>query len=254
MNQVASDKPLGSAGISSRAGAVFGQVEQVFDDVWWAYGTTRLGPGVVFPRTMTIIREPDGLVVIHPVLMPPPQQAQIEAIGVIKHIVRLGAFHSMDDFAYVERYAPTVWAPAGVDLHPGVVVHHQLEPGGQLPTKGSVLFSFERSRSPENALLLDRNGGLLVTCDSVQNWERTDGCSLLGALVSRFIGFRGRACIGPPWLKASSPDDGEGMAPDFKRLLALNFRHAIGGHGGPMLDTAKEDLRLQTRRVFGFVS
>lgn len=240
-----------AAAPSSRPGPNFGEIERVFDDVWWAYGTTRMGPGVLIPRTMVILRERGDLVLIHPVMMPDAQQSQLEALGPVKHIVRLGSFHGMDDLAYVQRYAPTVWAPPLVDLKPGIQVHHELVPGGDLPIANAALFKFESSRVPEVALLLNKHDGVLLACDSVQNWEHTTGCSAIGSLVSRLMGFRGRACIGPQWLKAADPENKKRLSPDFERLLKLNFRHAIGGHGGPILDTARDDLRLQVRRAFG---
>jgi hypothetical protein len=240
----------GSGGFNSSRGSVFGTLEQVFDDVWWGWGTTKFMPGLLFPRNMTIIRERGKLVVVHPVMMPEAEQKKIEALGPIEHIIRLGAFHGMDDPLYVKRYSPVVWAPPGVDVHAEVKVHHELVPGGALPLEGASLFSFEKSRTPETALHLPRHGGLLLTCDSVQNWETTRGASLLGGLMARAMGFRGRACIGPGWRRVAEPKDEIGFAADFERLLAMEFRHVIGGHGPPMKDTAKEDLRASVRKLY----
>ena len=44
--------------------------------------------------------------------------------------------------------------------------------------------------------------------------------------MSRMMGFKGRACIGPGWRKMCEPKDGKGFGPDFERLLQLDFRHA----------------------------
>ena len=241
----------GSGGFNSSPGPSFGKLVQVFDDVWWAWGTTRFMPGMLFPRNMTIIRERGELVIIHPVMMPEPEQAKIEALGPIKHIIRLGAFHGMDDPLYVKRYSPTVWSPPGVDLREGVTVHRELVPGGELPLEGATLFRFERSRTPETALHVTRHGGLLFTCDSVQNWETTEGCSPIGKVIARLMGFRGRGCIGPGWRKQCEPKDGGGFAPDFKRLLELDFRHVMSGHGAPMKDDAKDALRGTVTRLYG---
>jgi hypothetical protein len=250
MSATKSSPPQGSGGFKSSPGPNFGTLAQVFDDVWWAWGTTRFMPGVLFPRNMTIIREASGeLVIVHPVLLPEAEQAKVEALGPIKHIVRLGAFHGMDDLAYLKRYSPTLWAPPGVDLPPGITTHRELR-SGELPLAGAKLAAFEKSRTPETAILLDRHGGLLLTCDSVQNWETTDGCSFLGGIMARTMGFRGRACIGPGWRKMCEPKDGRGFAPDFERVLDLDFRHIIGGHGAPMRDTAKRDLEAQVRRLY----
>jgi hypothetical protein len=251
MSSTAQEKSAGSGGFKSSAGPVFGKLEQVFEDVWWAWGTTKFAPGILFPRNMIIVRERGELVIIHPVMMPEAEQARVEALGPVKHILRLGAFHGMDDPLYVRRYSPTVWAPPGVDQREGVKTDRELSPGVEPPLSGAALFRFERSRTPETALHLTRHGGLLLTCDSVQNWETTAGCSFLGGLMARAMGFRGRGCIGPGWRKASEPKDGAGFAPDFKRLLALEFRHVISGHGPPMKETAKEALRAQVWRLYG---
>lgn len=243
---MASEKK-GSGGFKSSAGPTFGTLEQVFDDVWWAWGTVRFGPGVLFPRNMVVVRDRGELVVVHPILMPDAEQEKIDALGPVKHIVRLGAFHGMDDPAYVKRYSPTVWAPPGVD---GVKTDRELTPGGELPIAGARLVAFEASKTPETAMLLERHGGLLLTCDSVQNWEATTGCTFLGSVMARMMGFRGRACIGPGWRKMSEPKDGVGFSKTFSQILDLEFRHIIGAHGAPMKDTAKEDLRASVRKLY----
>jgi hypothetical protein len=246
---MASEKK-GSGGFKSSAGPTFGTLEQVFDDVWWAWGTVRFGPGVLFPRNMVVVRERGELVVIHPILMPDAEQEKIDALGPVKHIVRLGSFHGMDDPAYVKRYSPTVWAPPGVDHPAGLTTDRELTPGRELPLAGARLVSFEESKTPETAMHLARHGGLLLTCDSVQNWETTTGCTLLGAMMARVMGFRGRACVGPGWRKQSEPKDGVGFSKTFASILDLEFRHIIGAHGAPMKDTAKEDLRASVRKLY----
>jgi len=238
-------KKQGSGGFKSSPGTVFGTLEQVFDDVWWVWGTVRFAPGIVFPRNMTIVREKGELVLIHTVMMPPDQQAKIEALGPIKHVVRLGAFHGMDDAKYVERYGATMWAPPDVDSK--CKIDRELVAGGESPIAGATVFSFDASKSAELALIAR---GILFSCDSVQNWETTAGCSFLGGVMARVMGFRGRACIGPGWRKQCEPKDGKGFGPDFDRLLALDWKHAIGAHGPPMKDTAKDDLRASKQRIY----
>ncbi|MGH7329505.1 MAG: hypothetical protein ACREJX_14260, partial [Polyangiaceae bacterium] len=100
------------------------------------------------------------------------------------------------------------------------------------------------------AMLLPRHGGFLLTADSMHNWENAPGLSLLAKIMVRPMGFKGRGCIGPAWRKECEPKDGEGFAPDFARLLDLDFKHGIGGHGRPMIATAKSDLRTQAEKVY----
>ena len=247
---MAEPEPKPKQTFRSSPGKVFGTVEQVFDDIWWGWGTVKFAPGILFPRNMVIVRERGELVVIHPVLMPEAEQQRIEALGPIKHIVRLGQFHGMDNPAYVERYGATVWAPPGVPAQAGAPTQRELVVGGELPIAGATLFAFERSRTPETALHVPRHGGVLVTCDSVQNWETATGCSTLGKAMARMMGFRGRACIGPGWRKASEPKDDGGFKPAFDRLVELDFRHVIGGHGAPIKDTARDDLRAAVQRTY----
>ena len=69
--------------------------------------------------------------------------------------------------------------------------------------------------------------------------------------MARLMGFRGRACIGPGWRRMSEPKDGQGFGPDFHRLLQLEYRHALGGHGPPVKDTARDDLKALVHRLYG---
>jgi hypothetical protein len=96
-----------------------------------------------------------------------------------------------------------------------------------------------------------RHGGILHTCDSVQCWETTDGASLLGGLMARALGFRGRACVGPAWRKACEPKEGPGFRPAFQQLLDYDFRHLVSGHGAPLRGSAKDDLHRAVRKVYG---
>jgi hypothetical protein len=245
------EKRQGSGGFKTSPGRAFGRLEQVFDDVWWAWGTVRFLPGFLFPRNMVIVKDKGELVVVHPVLMPEEEQTKVEALGKIAHVVRLGAFHGMDDAAYVKRYGAKLWAPPEVDVAEGLILDHELRPGGELPLTDARLFTFEASKTPETVLHLERHGGMLLTCDSIQNWETTTGCSLLGAVMSRMMGFRGRACLGPGWRKMCEPKDGVGFKPAFEQLLDLELRHILSAHGAPMKDTAKDALRESVRRAYG---
>jgi hypothetical protein len=234
-----------------KAGKRFGTVEQVFDDVWWTWGTVQVGPGLVFPRTMAIVRERDGLVVIHPVMMPADEQAKIEALGPIKHIVRLGTGHGMDDAAYITRYKPTAWGQAGAPLKDGAARDRELVTGGPSPLDGGTVIAFETSKNPECVIHVPRHGGIVFSCDSIQNWADSPGTSVVMRPLSRLMGFKGRACLGPLWRKHSEPKDGEDFKATYDKIVALDFAHAIGGHGAPMKDTARDDLRAALRASYG---
>ena len=237
----------------SARGSDFGGPEQVFDDIWWAWGTTRFGPDAMFPRNMFIIRDGRDLTVVHPVLLPEAMQARVEALGRIKNIVRLGDFHGMDDAAYVERYRPTVWWPQGATDREGVTPGKALKPGGKLPLKNASLFSFEASAAPEVALHLERHGGVLLTCDSVQCWgTRPPGCNLAGLAMSQQMGMVAPATIGPGWRQMCEPKDAPGFGPGFRALLdAFDFDTILSGHGAPLRGGAKATLAASVTAAYG---
>lgn len=93
-------------------------------------------------------------------------------------------------------------------------------------------------------------GNLLITCDSVQNWADTAGCSLMGSLATRAMGLISPAKIGPLWLKEMSRGQPQVLRPDFDRLLQLDFSHLIAGHGALLRDQAKQALVASCERTF----
>jgi hypothetical protein len=239
-------KPFGSS-----RGAEYGPIAKVFDDVWWAWGTTRFGPGATFPRNMFVLREGDSLVAVHAVMMPDAQQAEVEALGKVEHVVRLGDFHGMDDALYKKRYGAKLWAPEGATPRDGAEPDHEMVSGGETPFAGARLFRFDVAPFPETVIHLPRHGGILLTCDSVQCWEpRPAGLSFLGSMMAGMMGFKGRACVGPFWRKEFEPKTGGGFEPKFRELLDLEFRHILSGHGPPMIDSAKDDLRATIDRLY----
>jgi len=50
-----------------------------------------------------------------------------------------------------------------------------------------VVFAFAKGRKPEVAIVLERSGGILITCDSFQNWTTLAGWSFLGGLMMRHL-------------------------------------------------------------------
>lgn len=214
-----------------------GEITEVFPDIFMVTGTMRFMPGFTIPRNMTIVRQGDELTLLNSVRLSPEGEAALDALGKVRHLVRVGSFHGLDDPYYRERYKPTFWAP------PGLSADRTLSPG---ETPVGEVFLFTRAREPEAALILP--GGVLLTCDSFQNWldEDIGACSWLGGAFMRRSGFRPEL-IGPFWLKKI----GREVEKDFRELLDHPFRHAISGHGTPIRDRAADALRGEVRRSFG---
>jgi hypothetical protein len=109
------------------------------------------------------------------------------------------------------------------------------------------VFDFRTTKLPECILHVDHDGGILVACDSLQNWLAADEYfSEASCQTMTEMGFFQPANLGPLWLQVSAP-----QAEDFVRLEKLSFRHALCGHGAPLRNTAREDYTARFRLVFG---
>lgn len=235
----------------ARAGKQFGKLEQLFDDMWWVWGTVVMGPGVTISRNMVLVREANGdLVAIHPVMMPPDEQAKIEALGPIKHIVRLGNFHGMDDLAYVQRYKPQTWSHADMRLADGIERHHALDTGSATPIAGASVHAFTGAKHPEMVLHIPRHGGVLVACDAIQNWVGVPGTSFVARVMTPLLGFKGPSVLGPKWRQAAEPQLGVTFRPHYEAIANLDFKHAIGGHGPLMRDLARDHLKASIAKTY----
>ena len=224
-----------------------GSLDLLFPDVWRVRGSFRLGPGVSIPRNMIVLREGRALTVVNAVRLSAEGEAALAELGEVKHLVKLGHFHGLDDPYYRDRFRPTFWAPK-----PGSDDARALVSDGPSPVERARPFRFEGTGGREAALLVAQDAGaLLVTCDSVQNWVDTAGCSLLGAAITRVMGFIEPAKIGPIWLKNLTDNTPSKVRPDFERLLGLDFAHLIAGHGELLRDGAKAALTASCARTLG---
>ena len=215
--------------------------------IYTVRGSVVMMPLMRLTRNMVVVVADGDLTLVNSVRMDDEGTAALEALGRVRNIVRIG-MHGMDDAWYVRKYEARMWALPGVTHAHDLVTSDELS-DTHLPFPGCRLFRFELTQMPE-AALLHEPAELLITCDSVQNWETTEGCSPAAALAARTMGFMKPAQIGPPWRKRMTPSGGS-LRPDFERLAALPFRHLIGGHGSPLRDHAPDRLQETIARVYG---
>jgi hypothetical protein len=159
-------------------------------------------------------------------------------------------FHGMDDDYYADRYQAKRWTVSSEEASGGTTSSVVLSDSTQLPMPRARVFLFRETILPEAAILLARDGGLLITCDSLQHWAPHRLMSPAARIVTRLLGFQHPAQIGPPWSKRQTPP-GKSLRPDFERLLELPFKHLIGGHGGLLRNDGPARLRETIRRVYG---
>ena len=222
-------------------------LEAFSSDVFVVRGSVVMMPLVRITRNMVVVRAGDDLTLINSVRLDSAGLQALEELGNVKNVVKIG-MHGMDDAFYVQRYGAGLWALPGVEHSNEGKTTDELS-DDHVPFDGCRLFRFEHTVRPEAALLRESEE-LLITCDSVQNWASTEGCSAVGSAVTKMMGFMKPAQIGPPWRKKMTPKGGS-LKPDFERLAALPFRHLIGGHGDPLRETAKERLEDTINRIYG---
>ncbi|MEH6672719.1 hypothetical protein [Halopseudomonas sp.] len=225
-----------------------GAIEEVLPEVFFVTGameTVLMELDWQFSRNMIIVREGERLVLINSVRLGDEGLAALDSLGRVTDIVRLGALHGRDDDFYIDRYQAQYWVMPGLEPEqPGVA--QSLAEGSPLPLEGASLFQFKTSKLPEGILHLQRDGGILLACDALQNWLQPDEhfCDASRQRMEQ-MGFFTPANVGPVWLQAAEPG-----ADDFARLKTLSFRHALCGHGEPLLEGAHMAFSSSFDRLF----
>jgi len=227
-----------------------GELEEVFPGVFFVTGsmkTVLMGAHWHFSRNMTVVRDGDALTLVNTLRLDEPGLAALDKLGRVKNVVRIGALHGRDDAFYVNRYGAAYWTLPGMPQDNGVVPDKQLSVDGEMPFAGCSVFAFEHTKLPEAILRIERDGGILVSADSLQNWIAPDAFfSDESRQTMTAMGFFQSANLGPVWMQVNEP-----KAADFMRLGELPFRHALCGHGSPLRDTAREAYRERFAKVFG---
>jgi len=224
-------------------------IEELFEDVFWVQGSMRMGPGMRINRNMVVLRQGGELTLISPVRLNQEGEAALDALGKVRHVLRIGPGHSFDDRYYVDRHGAEFWRNENVGTGTEPTPTKALEKGAKLPVKDAELFAFEETKTPEFAILLKREGGLLITCDALQNWLNRRHCSLLARIALPILGIKLGLQVGPIWKKILTPEGGT-LRPDFDRLLELDFDHLIAAHGGLCRGGAKARVREAVARAF----
>ena len=226
-----------------------GDLQEVLPGVYFVTGTTRPffeGKQWQFSRNMTVVREGRELTLINTVRLHDPGLAALDRLGEVKNVVKLGSFHGIDDAFYVDRYGAKLWALANMSHESGLPTDAVLGEDS-MPFAGASIFVFETAKMPEGLLLIERQGGIIISCDSLQNWAEVDRFfSDESAKMMTEFGFIKAANVGPGWARLAEP-----KASDFERLLALPFKHLLSAHGSPVLADAKERFAATFRELYG---
>jgi hypothetical protein len=226
-----------------------GRIEEVFPDVFFVTGamkTVLMGAHWHFSRNMTIVRDGEALTLINTVRLDEPGLAELEKLGRVANVVKIGSLHGRDDAFYVSRYGAQLWAAPEMKDEHGLPPDKELVPDGETPFAGCTTFAFRSTKLPELILRIDRAGGILVAADALQNWvSPNEFFSDETQAMMTEMGFFQSANLGPLWMQMNEP-----KADDFARLRQLSFRHVLCGHGEPLRDEAKDAFSSRIAKVF----
>ena len=226
-----------------------GPVQEVFKDVFFVTGTMKnefFGSMWQFSRNMTVVREDGDLTIINSVRLRDDALEELDRLGKVINVVRIGDMHGVDDPFYIDRYQAKFWAMPGMRIQAGLTVDRALHADGEMPFKDCSFFEFKTVARPEGILRLDREGGIMIACDSLQNWIAPDQFFDENTIPTmEKMNFFKKAGLGLAWLHESQP-----KAEDFIRLKKITFKHALCGHGNPLKDEAQEEYHRTIAQFF----
>lgn len=234
-----------------------GELRELFPDLFFVTGTTKLPIAlpVRFGRNMTVVRQGERLILVNSVRLDDAGLAALDRLGKVTDVIRLAGNHGSDDPFYADRYGAKVWVvrgqryTAGFDTRSETTYftpHGELDADGPLPIAGARLYVIH-STPPEGLLVLDRDGGVCISGDCFQHWERPDPYfNWLARPMMRMMGFLKPHNIGPGWLKQCKPPTDELVG-----ALALPFAHVLTAHGEPVIGDAPAKYRAAVARATG---
>jgi hypothetical protein len=226
-----------------------GDIQEIFPDVFFVKGQSKFeaqGNKVQFTRSMTIIRDDGGLTLVNTVRLSEEGLHALDSLGKVENIIRIGANHGRDDAFYSDRYNVPVWALAGTQQDRPVKSDATLVAGNEVPIKDASVLVFDSIPASEAVLYLRRSGGIIVSCDSLQNMTGPDEhFDAQSAEIMEKGGFFRTGNIGPVWRARLQPD-----VSDFEKILAVEFKHLLPSHGDPLLNDARAIIGQTVKDVF----
>jgi len=85
-----------------------GAIEEVFPDVFFVSGAMETVLQEIdwkFSRNMVVVRDGERLIIVNSVRLGEEGLAELDKLGRVTDVVRLGSLHGRDDPFYVDRYS-----------------------------------------------------------------------------------------------------------------------------------------------------
>ena len=227
-----------------------GNIESVAQDIYMVRGSIQMNAMLRISRNMAIIHDEGQLSLIDPIRLNEEVESELLKLGKIKHIIRLGAFHGLDDCYYVEKFGATMWSQPGGETYTEPTIDVPITKDTKFPFPDAKAVLFKKPKQPECVLHIDREGGTLLTCDAIQHYGDYSFNNRPARLIMPFIGFPKTTIVGPMWLKFMTPE-GESLEQEFRNLLDLKFERLLSAHGTLLASDAHEGVANAVNKAFG---
>jgi hypothetical protein len=198
--------------------------------------------GTALCRSMTVVRLPDGSVLVHsPVNLTPERRAAVEALGPVRHLYAPNLFHHLNIGDWAAAFpSARVHAPRGLqkkrpDLRIDRVIGETPEPEFEGVVDEIPISGF---RLNETALFHGPSSTLLVA-DLVHNVGRPAGTWT--KLYTSAMGFYDRVALSRA-IRWTAFSDRDAARRSVDRLLTLPFERLAVGHGTPLGQGSKQAL------------
>lgn len=232
-----------------------GRITKLFENIWFVKGAVKM-PMLIpmkISRSMTIVKNPSNgaITLINSMRLSETGLAELEKLGKVTNVIRIAGFHGRDDGFYRARYGAKIYAIKGqaynrkfekkkIDPEDGYMLPDVwLNEDSGLPLDSASLKVFHSSDPAEAIIVLNRDGGILVTGDSLQHTAEPDEfVNLPARLMMKKMGFFKPHNVGPGWLQFAHPEK-----TDIRSVLDLKFEYVLPGHGDPVIGLAKSKFR-----------
>lgn len=215
-------------------------LNQLADDLWVVHHPNSF-IGLNFDARMTIIRLPDGSLLLHsPVPITDSLAADIDRLGAVRHLVAPNLFHHLFVGDSAARWPEaTVYAPEGLaKKRPDLTIGHTLSPA-VLP-EGITGVTLAGMAPLAETVLFHAPSATLISCDLVLNFTAPRGWWTKTYLSLN--GINGRPGVSKLVAMAAFKDHAA-MRGSLDEVLALDFDRLIVSHGDVLESGGRQALQ-----------
>jgi len=224
-------------------------IVELLPDLYLVRGSIHVAPGLPISKNMVVIRQGGELTLVGSVRMPPENEADLEALGKVTRLIRIG-IHGVDDAYTVNRFKCQLWCLKDTENYHALPRPDELfDEGDPFPIQDTEVIRFQGMSVSEAALLWKRHGGVLITSDGLQHYGDWRYFSSFSKVAHRIMGFGAGTIVGPMWHRFMCKDDAVARG-TFEEILRREFTHAVGLHGSFVKDNAHQAIEDAVKREF----